>query len=308
MAEEYRSHNRPTFRIGTSQEGEQTVGKLVAADSNAGHIITEHGMVKTEDGHNPGGFDYPIVSFREADVSGNPTTPARYLRYKGATNQSESRLVLEALPGSADDVSEFRRDATFQVVPALISDDLEQSGDLVSFKSITIGPAYIKDGAFIRHYNDFLLVTDNTVNQTGFKEDATFKSYDRNAATDTKYQIGDIHPDGGIIFAVTDDGKHGTMVMESDFGSFGFADAIAAATKYSLETGKEWLVPSVDQLLLIYDELHRQRQLGGFQNQNYRSSTPSTHAQYPWSVNFTNGSKSGDGLGNKTLVRLVRSF
>lgn len=303
--DEYRSVNFQNHRIGTAAESGNEIGKIIEASVAAGGIRVVGGILQSGDGIEPGGFDYDLVSFQAVDGSGNLSSPPRYLRVQNATQQTDRKLVLEELPASSDAQKQFRKDATFEMVPPLHTFSGQDNGDLASFKSITVDPPTINEGAFVRHFHYRLILTDNTVNPSIFTQDATFRRVESAQHLHVSYEVGDTHPNGGIVFSVDATGEHGWVVMAEDLGRFSFEDAIESARGF--EDGS-WTLPSISQLSEIYAELHVDLNLGGFQSTVYRSGTSSGYPQYPWALNFSNGSKTGDGLANQTLVRLVTSF
>ena len=118
------------------------------------------------------------------------------------------------------------------------------------------------------------------------------------------YQIGDIHPDGGIVFAVDDTGMHGMICAKQDLGKLGHEDAIAEAKKFA---GGGWVAPLKRHLVAMYEELHEKRNMGNFEDDLYRS-TEFVSAFYQRAINFGDGNEKSVGLNDKHYVRPVKAF
>lgn len=115
------------------------------------------------------------------------------------------------------------------------------------------------------------------------------------------YKIGDIHPNGGIVFTVDESGTQGTVVEEKDSGPFTPPEAIDAAKQ------KGWGMPYIGELRKVYENLHKQGK-GGFQPALYQVVDASS-AQYRKGIHFNDGKEeTGIAQNNKTLVRFVRKF
>ncbi|MCW1883194.1 hypothetical protein OKA04_00535 [Luteolibacter flavescens] len=115
------------------------------------------------------------------------------------------------------------------------------------------------------------------------------------------YKIGDIHPDGGIVFTVDESGTKGKVVEEKDSGTYDPAEVGAIARE------KGWGVPYMKDLTLVYQNLHKQDK-GNFQQALYQAVDASS-AQYRKGIHFNNGKEeTGIAQNNKTLVRFVRDF
>jgi hypothetical protein len=168
------------------------------------------------------------------------------------------------------------------------------------------------------------------------------------------YQIGDRGPAGGFVFYVTDGGLHGLEAApvdqsegtgwgcyeddvsgagDTDIGtgaqntdaivSFGCnggsPDAALAATGYELNGYYHWFLPSMSELILMYENLADSdgnssnsgpqdlNNVGGFANEWYWSSTQQSvlHARV---VHFDNGNQGGSYKGDAVRVRAVRAF
>jgi len=68
----------------------------------------------------------------------------------------------------------------------------------------------------------------------------------------------------------------------------------------------DWKLPGKDELLLIYENLHK-RGLGGFNNGSYWSSTE-VNIYNSWEQNFSNGEQVQNGKSSLNSVRAIRSF
>jgi TonB-dependent SusC/RagA subfamily outer membrane receptor len=158
-------------------------------------------------------------------------------------------------------------------------------------------------------------------------EDVTFKS---------EYVIGE-YLNGGYIFYVDKTGEHGLVCAPSDqsldalwshsapAGAAGRAigtgyqntadivigcpeEGIAARLCYDLEMNgySDWFLPSIDELLLMYTNLHS-KDSGGFKDCFYWSSTQDNYGA--WVVSFYYGSKSNHNKNENTIrTRAVRAF
>jgi TonB-dependent SusC/RagA subfamily outer membrane receptor len=162
---------------------------------------------------------------------------------------------------------------------------------------------------------------------TTYGEDNTFRS---------EYAIGE-YLYGGYLFYVDETGEHGLVCAPSDqsLKSIWGCSAPAGATGRVVGTGNknttdivlgcheegiaarlcsdleingysDWFLPSIDELSLIYTNLHL-KGLGGFEDQLYWSSTQDKYGA--WAVSFYYGSKSNhDRDENKIGTRAVRAF
>ena len=115
------------------------------------------------------------------------------------------------------------------------------------------------------------------------------------------YKLGDILPDGGIVFHVDASGKHGLEAKAADEPKdLTWSAAIAAASAY----GSGWYLPTKGELNLLYQQ---KNVLGGFANGGYWSSTEDS-VDVAWNQLFANGDQY---IFNKTYilkVRAVRAF
>jgi TonB-dependent SusC/RagA subfamily outer membrane receptor len=173
------------------------------------------------------------------------------------------------------------------------------------------------------HYR---IVTTNDEGTT-YGEDVSFKS---------EYVFGE-YLYGGYIFYVDETGEHGLVCAPSDqslnalwghsvpAGAVGRAigtgyqnttdivlgcpeEGIAARLCYDLEMNgySDWLLPSIDELFLMYTNLYT-KGLGGFKDCFYWSSTQDKYGA--WVVSFYYGSKSNhDRNENAIRTRAVRAF
>jgi len=162
---------------------------------------------------------------------------------------------------------------------------------------------------------------------TTYGEDVTFKS---------EYVVGE-YLNGGYIFYVDETGEHGLVCALSDqstnalWGNSAPAGAcgrvigagyqntadivlgcpeegIAARLCYDLEMNgySDWFLPSIDELLLMYTNLHS-KGLGSFDDNFYWSSTQDKYGS--WVVSFRYGSKSNQERDKNTIrTRAVRAF
>jgi TonB-dependent SusC/RagA subfamily outer membrane receptor len=173
------------------------------------------------------------------------------------------------------------------------------------------------------HYR--IVATNNE--GTTYGEDVIFKS---------EYVIGE-YLNGGYIFYVDDTGEHGLVCALSDQsknalwgnsapeGAGGRTvgtgyqntkdivlgcpeEGIAARLCYDLEMNgySDWYLPSIDELLLMYTNLHSKGS-GSFDDHFYWSSTQDKYGS--WVVSFYYGSKSNHNRDKNTIrTRAVRAF
>jgi hypothetical protein len=158
-----------------------------------------------------------------------------------------------------------------------------------------------------------------------------------NALTPDSYAIGDTGPGGGIVFFVSDDGKHGLEAAPGDQstgiqwfnGSFILTGAVwngingerntdriitsqghgsYAALLCANYTGGgygDWYLPSKYELNLLYQQ---KAVVGGFATSgNYWSSTEDG-SYYAWFQNFYHGDQNAWDKANTFRVRAVRAF
>ena len=151
------------------------------------------------------------------------------------------------------------------------------------------------------------------------------------------YIIGKRGPAGGIVFYITEGGKHGLeaapedQAMIANWGCFsqliegadgvdiGIGEqntinileqcnvpAIAAefARNYALGDYHDWFLPSWEELNLLY---FQRVAVGGFVNANYWSSTQFSSFD-AWYQSFENGGQSTDTKNAGYRVRVIRTF
>ncbi len=176
------------------------------------------------------------------------------------------------------------------------------------------------------------------------EQDAATKAYvDANAPT--TYEIGDL-AHGGIVFYVEPCGTKGLVAATEDQSDDikwrgGSTNYATMARGHELYAGKmntsiiiavhsakddfdnhaalicanytggdfgDWYLPSREELLLMYDNLHNQTPaLGGFANTWYWSSSE-INASYAGCFYFNNGHTSTNDKNNSSRVRAVRAF
>jgi len=136
------------------------------------------------------------------------------------------------------------------------------------------------------------------------------------AQVSASYKVGDTGPAGGIVFYDKGDNSDGWQYLEAAPPEFEFetnwnsANDICKLLNINGYTG--WRLPDRDELSFMYLNL-KQKELGGFGNGSYWSSTEEkyvlTFAMY---LNFGNGLVLGaDRLGRGLVsyrVRAVREF
>ena len=133
-------------------------------------------------------------------------------------------------------------------------------------------------------------------------------------AAEPVYILGDIRPDGGVVYYVDGSGHHGLAAQPNDEASaMNWSDAMAAAQAHNnpscptdiLKTPTCWHLPTKTELNYLFEQ---KSFVGGFANSNYWSSTvyDSTSA---WSQLFTNGLQGLTSKHGPTLrVRAVQAF
>jgi len=108
-------------------------------------------------------------------------------------------------------------------------------------------------------------------------------------------------------------GKRNTQIAMDYFNSAGggFNFAVRVASTIEVNGFSDWFLPSKDELQWMYGNLH-QRNLGGFLNENYWSSSGATYGgrvTYVWGTNFKTGEQwDRQGESDKYFVRAVRQF
>ncbi len=169
------------------------------------------------------------------------------------------------------------------------------------------------------------------------------------ASSSYSYNVGDITPNGGIIFitpdtpgnttgmyfeaaaadlpetyrwsgatqevGISDDeyykigkGHENTLaIIGSQDGDLGEAPELC----YGYDSSREWFVPSLDELMLMYENLHK-KGLGSFENTSYWSSTERNEHDGR-RVRFHAVQEGGEpvstnGKWNKYKIRCVKSF
>ena len=157
-----------------------------------------------------------------------------------------------------------------------------------------------------------------------------------NALTPDAYAIGDTGPGGGIVFFVSDDGKHGLEAAPEDQstgiqwfnGSYittgavwdgingerntdriitsqgGGSYAALLCANYTGGGYGDWYLPSKFELNLLYQQ---KDVVGGFANGNYWSSSE-YGSNIAWSQNFNYGNQNYGSKPNPFRVRAVRAF
>lgn len=164
------------------------------------------------------------------------------------------------------------------------------------------------------------------------------------------YEIGDVGPSGvGIVFYITDGGLHGMEVSPVDVATSGqwsnIIDELVTGTPLPRDFGEglentmailaqaghtdsaaqlcrnyrstlegDWYLPSLDELVAVYDNLHRPN-LHYFPDENYVSSTENT-ATAVYSLTFGSPSfptshwisQAWSKSRNDCRVRAIRSF
>ena len=118
----------------------------------------------------------------------------------------------------------------------------------------------------------------------------------------TAYKVGDILPDGGIVFHVDASGNNGLAAKATDEPwRLKWDDAIIAASAY----GSAWHLPTKDELNLLYQQ---KIVVGGFANDVYWSATE-YDSYLAWYQFFCDGVQYYNFNKTSTFtVRAVRAF
>lgn len=122
-------------------------------------------------------------------------------------------------------------------------------------------------------------------------------------------EIGDKH-EGGTIFFLDSTGQHGKVckTLVGILGSFKWDEAVEECDSLVHEGYDDWYLPSLEELELMYDELHLPNR-DVFQNTVYWSSTNEGFGSIAWGIDFETGVRS-QYVTQHTLafVRPVRKF
>jgi len=129
------------------------------------------------------------------------------------------------------------------------------------------------------------------------------------AAGSTTYSIGDFAL-GGVVFYITDGGKHGLVAAEQDqytsVNWYSAHDELNNISKHNSEGDKytEWRLPSKYELNLMYLE---RATIGGCSSSYYWSSTES-NVSNAWVQDFSTGGQYDASKDLTYYVRAVRAF
>ena len=138
----------------------------------------------------------------------------------------------------------------------------------------------------------------------------SWKAYvDANTSSPT-YTVGLSPEQGGYIFWVSADGKHGLVAETVDQSSssnwFNAQDIISNPSNHSADGDnfRDWRMPTKYEL----NEMYLQKvAIGGFSSGDYWSSTEGDN-DGAWIQDFGNGFQNGNVKGNYYDVRAVRAF
>ena len=119
------------------------------------------------------------------------------------------------------------------------------------------------------------------------------------------YRIGDTGPGGGTVFFVVSGSKY--MECSGELGSFNWDRAMSAAQNYKGGGFTDWRIPTKDELNLMYVNL-KARNLGGFSDDRYWSSSQIGNSGSAYFQRFSDGGQYSDKKANTHSVRAVRAF
>jgi len=123
------------------------------------------------------------------------------------------------------------------------------------------------------------------------------------ATVKNHYEIGETGTGGGIVF-FTEGGTY--MECSLGLGRPNWDDAQKIIKKYRGGKKKDWRLPTVDELELIYKNLKLQ-ELGRLSVDKYWSSLQD-NADYAWVFDFSQGTRETYKKSYICSVRAVRSF
>lgn len=118
---------------------------------------------------------------------------------------------------------------------------------------------------------------------------------------------------GGIIYYVDETGDHGLICTAEDLGEYNWSAAIKACAELELNGYKDWYLPTITELNLMYQQKNT---IGNYKSgyfYQYWSSSENLHNdKFAWLQDFSNGRyyvyKDGDYKASKARVRATRAF
>ena len=160
-------------------------------------------------------------------------------------------------------------------------------------------------------YNKKFKDTNNKPVKLVLENDGSIKLYTQanvavwasNGKLDVTYKIGDMHPDGGIVFRVTNGGKNGTIIKVIDTETFSHDEAKAKVAAM----GNGWELPGWEFLQQIYRDVY-QKNIVQFDGSQYWSSWRPSN-EFAKFVNFKNNGRTSDGPArNKFNICPTKNF
>jgi hypothetical protein len=119
------------------------------------------------------------------------------------------------------------------------------------------------------------------------------------------YDIGNTGPGGGIVF-FAEGGQY--KECSGELGKYPWNQAVTTAKNHNGGGFTDWSLPDSGELGLMYQNLHR-KELGGFYDDYYWSSTEAVFNTWAQCMYFKNGSQNDTpSTSNPYRVRAVRSF
>ena len=108
---------------------------------------------------------------------------------------------------------------------------------------------------------------------------------------------------GGLVFSIDIDRQTALICQESDLGAMDWNDA----KKECKKEGNNWRLPSIDELELMYDNLHSYGE-GDFEGEYYWSSSDKGSKTEVWDLHFGTGEPNfGGKSGYDEYVRAVKT-
>jgi len=154
-----------------------------------------------------------------------------------------------------------------------------------------------------RHLKQPVLKSEEQINVTPSYATYLFKVASRLDANSSR--TGETFQ-GGIIIYTDVKGEYGLICSHEDLGKCNWNNAINLCSNYKGGDFNDWRLPSKDELLIIYEFLHK-KGIGGFTLGKYWSSSELV-AGFAWIQYFSNGFQNDRFKYFQSYVRAVRTF